>query len=208
MGLRKKVEDTPISPDISHSSPPPLPDEDPLTFSVEDPSVKEPLLPHRGSREVRSDSVLELMILHPEYSEDDLAKIFGVTLAWMTQLIRTDLFQVKLAERREDVTKRGEAAIAEMLTGITTRSLEMLKLVFDSGQVTPKFALDVSDKFLRRMGYGQRKDSRSPATQVTVNVGLAPADVINEAREAAIKARLTHKTRDESLFIEGEAVES
>lgn len=115
------------------------------------------------------EALIDLMIARPELMQKDLATHFGYTEAWLSQIISSDAFQVRLAERREQLV---DPAIRESLRlrfdSMVQRSLEILseKLARPSADIPDQLALRAFELSTRAAGYGARVDP----VRVDVNV--------------------------------------
>jgi hypothetical protein len=109
------------------------------------------------------------MIARPELTQGAMAAHFGYTEAWLSQIISSDAFQVRLAERREQLV---DPAIRESLRvrfdSMVQRSLEILseKLAKPANEVPDQLALRAFELSTRAAGYGARVDP--PRVQVNV----------------------------------------
>lgn len=119
------------------------------------------------------EALVDMMIARPELMQKDLAAHFGYTEAWLSQIISSDAFQVRLAERREALV---DPAIRESLRlrfdGMVRRSLEILseKLAKPADDVPDQLALRAFELSTRAAGYGATPVG--PATQVNVHTHL------------------------------------
>src|ERR1700729_1209506 len=74
------------------------------------------------------DGMINLIIAHRGISQNQLAQHFGYSASWVSQVMSSDAFQARLAERAaelEDPTIR--ASVEESLKGLITRSVEIIK---------------------------------------------------------------------------------
>ncbi len=116
------------------------------------------------------DGMINLIIANRGISQNALARHFGYSASWVSQVMSSDAFQARLLERAgelEDPTLK--ATIEENLKGITARSMEILKekLSAPADQVPDNLALRSLDLATRALGYGARES----AVNVQVNVG-------------------------------------
>jgi hypothetical protein len=142
---------------------------------AEEPDPEEAVVPEpektNGIQRVgyTHEALIDLMIARPELLQKDLAAHFGYTEAWLSQIISSDAFQVRLAERREQLV---DPAIRESLRlrfdSMVQRSLEILseKLARPASDVPDQLALRAFELSTRAAGYGARVDP----VRVDVNV--------------------------------------
>lgn len=98
------------------------------------------------------EALINWLVENPHRQLRDCAAYFGYTQAWLSQIIHSDIFQAKLAERQNEVFALIASDIPEKLRGVTDVALEKLGRALEETE-DPKFALDAADKLLHRMGY-------------------------------------------------------
>jgi len=143
------------------------------------------------------DAMIDLIISNPAISQNLLAAHFGYTASWISQVINSDAFQARLAERRgELVDPTLLASIEEQFKGVVARSLEVIREKLDNpaALIPNNLALRALELSARAAGYGAR-ESTPPVSPVSVTVHL------NEMGE-----RLTELLRSKRQLIEGEIV--
>lgn len=114
------------------------------------------------------DAMIDLIIMNPAISQNALAAHFGYSPSWISQIISSDAFQAKLAERsKELVDPLVRTSIEEQFKGIVNRSLEILREKLDrpSSAVPDNLTLRALEISGRALGYGARD------TQPTVHPG-------------------------------------
>ena len=90
------------------------------------------------------DAMVDLIVQNPWISQNELAATFGYTPGWVSQVIASDAFQARLAERKEEVVDPLiRATIEEQFKGLVARSLEILRQKLDrpAAAVPDKLAL-------------------------------------------------------------------
>jgi hypothetical protein len=113
--------------------------------------------------------MIDLIIARPELSQRDIAAHFGYDEAWVSQIFSSDAFQVRLAERREQLV---DPVIRESLRlrfdAMVERSLEILKekLAKPAEDVPDQLVLRAFELSTRAAGYGAHYDP--PKVQVNV----------------------------------------
>jgi hypothetical protein len=133
-----------------------------------------PLWPSGASKGVMKlsythDAMVDLLIANPMISQNDLAAKFGYTASWVSQILSSDAFQSRLAERTEtlvDPTIR--ATIDERFKALVLRSLDILatKLNRPAEQIPDNLALRTFELGSRAAGYGAKVE-KPPVTNVT-----------------------------------------
>ena len=105
------------------------------------------------------DGMIDLIIAHPGISQNQLAASFGYSASWVSQVISSDAFQSRLAERRDElVDPTIRATVEEQFKGIVARSLEVIreKLKKPPEQIPDNLALRTLELSSRALGYGAR----------------------------------------------------
>jgi hypothetical protein len=102
------------------------------------------------------DAMIDLIIADPLISQGQLARHFGYTEGWVSQVFNSDNFRERLAERKGEVVDPVlKMSIEEKLRGLVDKSIEVLmkKLV-----EAPNGALAIKalDSGSRALGYGAR----------------------------------------------------
>lgn len=125
------------------------------------------------------------MIANPNAGLRELSLVFQMTPAWISTIVNSDAFQVKLAERQEQAFIQVAIPLRTKLHGVAEAAVEKLG---DSLQNTqdPRMILDIADKTLHRLGYAPSR--AAPAAPVQQNntqfnvYGTVDADTIARAR--------------------------
>ena len=110
------------------------------------------------------DAMIDLIIENPTISQNDMAAHFGYTPGWVSQIINSDAFRERLAERKDElVDPRIRTSIEERIRALADKSIEVLlqKLHETNNMNVAVRALDVAT---RSLGYGAK-----PAATVNVN---------------------------------------
>lgn len=110
------------------------------------------------------DAMIDLIIENPAISQGEMAAYFGYTQGWVSQVINSDAFRERLAERKEElVDPRIRMSIEERIRGLADKSIEVLlqKLHETNNMNVAVRALDVAT---RALGYGAK-----PSAAVQIN---------------------------------------
>jgi hypothetical protein len=153
----------------------------------------------RGVAKVRytHDAMIDAIISNPAISQNQLASHFGYTAAWVSQIISSDAFQARLAERNAElVDPTIRKSVEDRFKSLVVRSLEILaeKLNRPADQIPDNLALRTAELSSRALGYG----AREMGPTLTVNVG----DHLESLGDNLV--RLLH--REKARIIEGEVV--
>lgn len=110
------------------------------------------------------DAMIDLIIENPTISQNAMAAHFGYTPGWVSQIINSDAFRERLAERKDElVDPRIRTSIEERIRALADKSIEVLlqKLHETSNMNVAVRALDVAT---RSLGYGAK-----PSAAVQIN---------------------------------------
>lgn len=102
------------------------------------------------------DAMIDLIIANPAISQAKLAAHFSYTQGWVSQIMSSDAFKVRLAARKGDlVDPTVVATVQERLEGLARQSLQVLQANLDA---SPKadVALKALEISTRALGYGAR----------------------------------------------------
>lgn len=112
------------------------------------------------------DAMIDILIREPFISQNELAEVFGYSPAWISIVLNSDMFQARLAARKEEVVNPVlRASLEERLRGIVVRSMEVLqdKLSKDAGQVPDNLALRALELGAKAMGLGGNAPPAPPS---------------------------------------------
>lgn len=116
------------------------------------------------------DAMIDLIIANPQISQNELAKHFGYTPAWVSRVRNSDAFLARLAERKGDIVDPAlTLSVEEKLRAIVDKSAEILldKLQMTNSADLALKALDLGGKLA---GYGAR--NTGPVVQNNFVVAL------------------------------------
>jgi hypothetical protein len=101
------------------------------------------------------EAMIDLLITHPGISQNTLALHFGYTPSWVSNIMASDAFQAKLAERRKEVIDPTViATVEERIRGLTIQSLTVLREALEKPAVKPEVALRAFELGAKAMGLG------------------------------------------------------
>lgn len=118
------------------------------------------------------DAMIDLLIANPAISQGQIASAFGYTQAWVSRVMNSDAFNVRLAERKGELVDPTIAAtIEEKFKALASKSLDVVleKLTVTQNPDTALKALEITSKAL---GYGARQ--QNVAVQQNFVVALPP----------------------------------
>jgi hypothetical protein len=103
------------------------------------------------------EAMIDLLISQPWISQNALADHFGMSASWVSTIICSDLFQSKLAERRDQlVDPELRLSIKAQMEGLHSRSMDILrrKLEKSPEEIPDQLALQVAKVMGQGLGYG------------------------------------------------------
>ena len=140
------------------------------------------------------DGMINMILAHRGITQNQLAAHFGYTASWISQVMSSDAFKARLAERAaeiEDPTLR--ATVEEQIRGLHHRSLVILmeKLKAEPAAVPDNLALRTLEISSRALGYGAK--DQTPQNTVNVHVHLDQlggrlVDLLRSKKSEALEA--------------------
>lgn len=101
------------------------------------------------------DALIDLIIQHPELDQNHLAAYFGYTPGWISNVLASDAFQMRMAARREEIIDPAlKATIEERFRALVIRSLEVLQNKLNAPQVSDTIALRAAELGAKALGIG------------------------------------------------------
>jgi transcriptional regulator with XRE-family HTH domain len=115
------------------------------------------------------DGMINLILANRGITQNEIARHFGYSASWVSQVMSSDAFQAKLLERSqeiEDPTLR--ATVEDSLRGLISRSMAILKEKLDrpAAEIPDNLAIRSLELSTRALGYG----AREPQVAIQVNV--------------------------------------
>lgn len=134
------------------------------------------------------DAMIDLIIANPGINQDEIAKTFGYTPGWISQVIASDAFQSRLAARKNEIVDPLiRASVEERLKGLAHRSLEVLmrKLNSADAAISDELALGAAKIATTALGYGAKQAAVQNNVQFVVQVPPKSADPATWLKEHA-----------------------
>lgn len=132
------------------------------------------------------DGMINLIIANPAVSQNELARHFGYTASWISQIIASDAFQSRLAERTTElVDPMIRTSVEEKFKGLVLRSLEILaeKLNKPSDQIPDQLALRALEVASKAAGYGAREAPLVQVNNITTHLDELGNNLVNLLRK-------------------------
>jgi hypothetical protein len=131
------------------------------------PAVSAPPKPAIQKLRYSHEAMIEMIVAEPSVQQNELARRFGMTASWISTVINSDAFQVKLHERMGETWGELSVSMQDQMKGLMARSMEILRAKLDTHHtnVPDQLALRTVELTSRALGYGARD-----TTTVNVNV--------------------------------------
>lgn len=103
------------------------------------------------------DGMIDLVIARPEISQNEIAATFGYTPAWVSIVFNSDAFQMRLAQRKEDVIDPViKASIEERMKGLLQDAVSCVHDKILASQ-NAELAMEAIKATSRALGYGAKQ---------------------------------------------------
>ena len=101
------------------------------------------------------DALIDLIIEHPEFTQNEIAAHFGYTAPWISNILASEAFQSKMALRREEIIDPDlKATIKERFEALVIRSLAVLQEKLAAPQVSDQVAIRCAELGAKALGVG------------------------------------------------------
>ncbi len=132
-------------------------------------STIQPRAYHRKTMRWYYSSIIDWMMANPGKPLSDCAAYVGKTQPTLSAIIRSDMFQAALAQRKAQFSAQQDLVITQKMTQVTVATLDTILNVLEKKKDTiPLETLErVANTTLSRLGYGIEK---AAPTAVQVNV--------------------------------------
>lgn len=130
------------------------------------------------------DSIMDWLLTNPGATLEQMGGYFGYSVAWLSQLINSDLFQERYRERRGEIESQIASNIPEKMAVLAQITLAKLTRHVEKSE-DPTFLHETADMVLHRLGYAPSKTvvtSPQSNTTITQNVLVVERSALAEAR--------------------------
>jgi hypothetical protein len=106
------------------------------------------------------EAMIDLILVHPAISNEELALTFVYTASWISTVVVSDIFQAKLAARREQIIDPElRTSVRTQFKGLLERSMEILRHKMDkpAGEVPDQLAVQVAKMASTSLGFGVKE---------------------------------------------------
>lgn len=109
------------------------------------------------------DSMIDLIIEHPEYTQEQIAAHYGYTPPWISNILASEAFQSKMASRREQIIDPElKATIKERFEALVIRSLTVLQNKLAQPVVSDTVAIRCAELGAKALGVGGHAPPKPP----------------------------------------------
>jgi hypothetical protein len=152
----------------------------------------------------RHDVILAFILANPRTKRGQVALIFGVTEAWLSTVINSDIFQARLAERQDQLFCETLVPLKDKIESLAHRSLDKLAGALETMPIAGHFK--TAEMALKMAGYGTANNlATQPASLTLQQNNFYPADpaLLKAARD---RLGANRGVQLNTLVIEGETV--
>ena len=133
-------------------------------------------------------AILEMMVSNPEMTQRDIAKEFGMTEGWLSQIINSDIFQAQLEEMQEARFHRTLIPLESKLSALAHSALDELSDQMAAGAIKSQEALkETAEMALDRLGYSPKGNGHAIPGNLppgaTFERVTVPAETLQRARQ-------------------------
>lgn len=120
------------------------------------------------------EELIEVAIANPGWGTTSLAKHFGQTPGWISNVVASDEFQRRLDPVRSQVKQPFlTATLEERFRGLTLRSMEVLQQRLDDPKVQDATVLKAAELGIKALGLGKKDDDETAKPKVNALDKLA-----------------------------------
>lgn len=122
------------------------------------------------------DAMIDLIIATPGITQREIARIFDHTEPWISNIVNSDAFKARLAERKGELIDPSlVASIDERLRAVADKSLSLLVEKLNAPiQPSDDFVLKSAELASKALGYGARQAGGGGGVNVAVVVQVPP----------------------------------
>lgn len=118
------------------------------------------------------DAMINLLIARSgRISQNELAEYFGYTASWISQVMSSDAFQARYAERTKELIDPAiRDAAAAGFKDVLNRSIEILKEKLAAPKISDQLAIQSATLASRALGYGAREQTVINHTNMDIHL--------------------------------------
>lgn len=121
--------------------------------------------PGWGPKKLRytHDAMVDLLIAQPGISQGELAAAFGYSESWVSLILSSDAFRIRLEDRRNElVDPTIRSTIEERFRALAVKSLEVLQKKLENPNVSDNLAIQAASLASKSLGLGQPANQAPP----------------------------------------------
>lgn len=152
-------------------------------------------------------AIMDFMMANPTVHLGDVAKNFGYTQAWLSQIIHSDAFQAMLKEKQHIAFHHTVMPIREKMTELAHMALDKTLQLLPQ-EVDVRTAQDIAEGMLDRLGFGAKPIAGAPGGNV-YNFNQQNNMVVpntNAAEIAAAREMLASRTSALGVQVDGVSI--
>lgn len=157
---------------------------------------------------IKHDAILDYLLVNPDKKLGLVATHFDVSQAWLSVIIHSDAFQVRLKEKGSDLFGATIVPLREKILGVAHIGIDKLGDALENASASSdkQFIADTTDSILKNLGYSPK--SAAP----TQDISNTQNNFFVVDKEALAGARAKMRTVPEPLspadLPEGQLLES
>lgn len=107
--------------------------------------------------------MVDFIIANPGVSQNAIARRYGYTPGWVSQMLSSDALQELIAKRRQEIVDPVIAAsLEERFRGLTMRSIEVLMAKLEAPAVEASVAVRCAELGAKSLGLGGHAPPKAP----------------------------------------------
>lgn len=155
----------------------------------------------------RHHAIMDFMLANPRIPYSGVAAEFGVTQAWLSTVINSDIFRAQLNARRGLMDEHVNRDIVTRLQGLAKKGLSEMESILDDEEVSAATKLEVAKTSLTALGYLGSKGSSPVQVNIqsnTQNNITTRSDILQAARDR-LQAQAIDRATSHAITIEHKA---
>ena len=131
-------------------------------------------------------AIIDRLIIDPTIKMSHLAAEIGVTPAWLSVVMNSDVFREEYIQRRMEHNSGLSSVIVQRQLEIALKALNKLDLVLDSDDVEDRLVLDAAEKTTRMLGFSPSAGN-APNLHRNVETEERTREVIREVAPGVVE---------------------
>lgn len=152
----------------------------------------------------RHHSIMDFMLANPRAPYGAVAAEFGVTQAWLSTVINSDIFRAQLAARRSLMDDHVNRDIVTRLQTLAKKGLTEMEAILDDEEVSASTKLEVAKTSLTALGYLGNKGASPVQVNIQTNNQTniqTRSDILQAARDR-LQAQALDRAASHGLTLE------